>query len=160
MAPPRSAIVPEVVIFVFSAATGGEFALADSLACVFRRESRTIADFGKYVLVVHYLDAVSDCFSVTASGLGDSTGESAREKFCSDFHPHIDLLVIAKICESIKAPWLLQTRLPDPDFSGPLLMLGGEYQFPIKAQEALVSYVETFSKNRLQVLRPDTTSYL
>lgn len=64
MAPPRSAIVPEVVIFVFSAATGGEFALADSLACVFRRESRTIADFGKYVLVVHYLDAVSDCFQL------------------------------------------------------------------------------------------------
>jgi len=133
MAPPRSAIVPEVVIFVFSAATGGEFALADSLACVFRRESRTIADFGKYVLVVHYLDAVSDCFSVTASGLGDSTGESAREKFCSDFHPHIDLLVIAKICESIKAPWLLQTRLPDhaiyaatPD-AGRTLRISGEF---------------------------------
>jgi hypothetical protein len=64
MAPPRSAIVPEVVIFVFSAAAGGEFAPANSSASVFRRESRTIADFGKYVLVVHYLDAVSDGFQL------------------------------------------------------------------------------------------------
>src|SRR5690606_267980 len=79
--------------------------------------------------------------SVTASGLGSpGTPERFPEKFCSDTIVRTSEAATVATVTASKAPWLLQSRLPDSIFIGPLLMLDETLPHPLRQRKRVLCH--------------------